>query len=268
MVSGRIAIISTFAAVVAAAAIIVAGPAAARTIRVDVGSGQYEQNGQAWEDSETPILAAQLIDGTLPFAIDFGTGDVTGFCLGQDGFVAFSPCSAIDADTVLDVLARDWTSDPTADRIFDEGSVTYTIGQLSPNVVPPGPAPPLADAPRAIRFHWNAVCLSGVCDSNNPDPRYSFQAILIDVDGDAGSDFDLELNYGGPIPAGTGAISFVLGDNVFTFPGDVANEQSFDFRFRNGVLVDGSAVPEPPTLLIAALALLLFAAGRRRIRVR
>jgi len=106
-----------------------------------------------------------------------------------------------------------------------------------------------------------------VCDFNNNTPRYTFQAILIDVDGDAGGDFDLELNYGfGGIPAGLGTIGFQLGTNSFQHTGAVANEQSFDFQFRNGALVDGpTAVPEPATLPLLALALSTMYALRRRL---
>ena len=251
-----------------AAAALMAGGASARTIRVDVGSSSYDTNGQAWQNSETSIGDAETLAGTLPFAINFGTGyeNVTSFCLGEDGFVAFSACSSIDPSTVLRPLAGDWTSvpDPLAQaRIFDQGSVTYTTGQLDPEA----PIGPLADAPRAIRFHWNDVCTSGVCDFNNNTPRYTFQAILIDVDGDAGGDFDLELNYGfGGIPAGLGTIGFQLGTNSFQHTGAVANEQSFDFQFRNGALVDGpTAVPEPATLPLLALALSTMYALRRRL---
>jgi hypothetical protein len=254
-------------AVAVASVFLLAGSAMARTIRVDINSTPetYEGNGQFWPNTDGAIKANQSVEGTLPFAIDFGSGNVQTFCLHQDGFVAFSSCSSIDPATVIRPLAADWQSDPAADDIFEFGAVTFSTGQLDPEP----PFVPLLDAPRAIRFHWTEVCTLSPCppDPNSPDLnlQYSFQAILIDVDGDAGGDFDIEFNYGGAIPAGTGAIGLVLGDNVRTIAGGVDNDESFDFRFRNGALVDGgTAVPEPGTMPLIALSLLTLYAIRRR----
>ena len=242
-----------------AAAALLAGAASARTIRVDTGSTPQSyidnNNGQFWPDTDGAIGPGTTFEGSLPFAIDFGTGDVQGFCLQQDGFVAFSSCGSA---AVISPLAANWESDPDALEIFQFGSVTYSDGQLDPEP----PIGPLAQAPRAVRFHWQEVCTTTPCNDLNNDPRYSFQAILIDR---GAGDFDLELNYGGAIPAGIGTLGFVLGTNVFEFTGDVANDRSFDFRFRNGVLVDGTAaVPEPSTLLLLALGLTTMHALRRR----
>ena len=108
-----------------AAAALVAGTALARTIRVDSGPLGYPDRGEAWLDGGTAIQGAESIDGSLPFGskgINFGLGytNVTGFCLSENGFVAFYPCGAIDPNTVLSPLARDWTSDPDTDRTHAE----------------------------------------------------------------------------------------------------------------------------------------------------
>jgi hypothetical protein len=263
--TGRVKQTLSVGAAVLASVLVLASAATARTIRVDTNSTPetYEGNGQFWPATDDAIKGNPSVEGSLPFGangIDFGPAytNVTDFCLHEDGFVAFSSCGALDPNAVLRPLAADWASDPDAENVFEFGSVTYSTGQLDPAA----PFVPLADAPRAIRFHWNLICTSFPCNGN---PEYSFQAILIDVDGDAGGDFDLEFNYGGAIPAGTGVIGFVLGANTFTFNGDVESDQSFDFQFRGGRLVgDVTEVPEPATWTLFALALLALPAFARR----
>lgn len=227
----------------------------ARSIRVDVGSGQYATNGQAWQNSETPLLGAAVLPGALPFAINFGTGPQTGFCLSGNGTIGFSAnCGAVPANAVLQPLANDWITDDSAGRIFDPGSVTFTQGHLARDQ--PFPDNP-DDAPLAVRFHWSIVG----CDACG-GATYSFQAILIDM---GNGDFDLELNYD-DIPAGLGIASFLLGTNLYpAFAGPFSSGENYDFRFRNGVLVDGTSVPEPTVVWLLAVAMLAMAfAGRRR----
>jgi hypothetical protein len=251
-------------ALVLATSLFLVHNASARTIRVDVGyPGNYNFTGQAWNPA-VPLVPPGPLSGTLPFAIDFGTGNQTAFCLYEDGQISFGEavCSAIpDPNATLDVLAADWVG-TGAPNLFDTGSITYSDGNLAAEPPYDPPSPPLPeDAPRAVRFHWNDVTCP-TCGG----VEYSFQAILIDVDGAAGGDFDIELNYGfGGIPAGVGAIGLVLGGNQFEHTGAVANDESFDLQFRNGVLVDGTtAVPEPSTLLLLMLAFLTMQTLRRR----
>jgi len=252
-------------ALVLAASLFLADSALARTIRVDVGfPGNYENNGQAWNLPVIPLVPPGPLSGSLPFAIDYGAGNQTAFCLYENGQITFgeSPCGAIPAsDAVIQPLAADWIGSGE-DDLFDTGSITYSTGNLAaePPYNPPNPPDPL-DAPRAVRFHWNFVTCP-TCGGT----EYSFQAILIDVDGDAGGDFDLEFNYGfGGIPAGLGTIGLVLAGNEFQHTGAVGNDESFDFKFRNGILVDGTtAVPEPPALALLGLALLTMLTLHRR----
>ena len=231
----------------------------ARTIRVDVGSGNYPTNGQAWESSETPLGAAAFLSGTLPFALNFGTGLQTSFCLGANGHYR-----------ILEQLWRDpgatrrcsrWappgSTDPATTRIFEQGSVTYTEGNLARQL--PFPANPL-DAPAAVRFHWNdVICAppSATCQGQS----YSFQAILIDM---GNGDFDLELNFD-DIPAGIGIAQFLLGTNAFPqFGGPFLSAQDYDFQFRGGVLVNGTPVPEPGLVWLLGLAAALMGFLRQR----
>ncbi len=229
----------------------------ARTIRVDVGSGNYPTNGQAWESSETPLGAAAFLSGTLPFALNFGTGLQTSFCLGANGFIGFSGnCGAIPANATLQPLGATWITDPATTRIFEQGSVTYTEGNLARQL--PFPANPL-DAPLAVRFHWNdVICAppSATCQGQ----MYSFQAILIDM---GNGDFDLELNFD-DIPAGIGIAQFLLGTNAFQFGGPFLSAQDYDFQFRGGVLVNGTPVPEPGLVWLLGLAAALMGLLRRR----
>ena len=257
---------SWFAAVLLLAAVMSPWDAYGRTIRVDQGDN-YEFTGQLWDP--IVIMGASPLSGSLPFALNVGGELLTRFCLNAtEGTVQLiagaESCASLPPDAaLLQPLAAAWQYDDSAAFFTDDGAVSYSEGRLATNDTLP-PIPPVStDAPRAVRFHWNEVgCAS--CGGET----YSFQAILIDV-GNGNGDFDLEFNYDfGGIPAGLGTIGFVLGSDSFQHTGAVANEQSFDFQFRNGALVDGStAVPEPATLPLLALALsTLYVLRRRRTR--
>jgi hypothetical protein len=227
--------------------------ALARTIRVDVGSTNYDSNGQAWQASETPLGGAAFLAGSLPFAINFGTGATSSFCLFGNGSVGFSSnCGAVPPNALLTPLLANWTVNPTASRIFESGSVTFTSGHLAREA--PFPADP-NDAPLAVRFHWNDL----TCDTCG-NFTYSFQAILVDM---GNGDFDLELNYS-DIPAGVGVAGFSLGANTFSFSGPFLSSQDYDFRFRGGQLVGGNAVPEPAAAWLLLVAAAAWGIARRR----
>ena len=250
------------AALGVAAAALVAGNAMARTIRVDQGDN-YALTGQLWDP--ITIMGASPLSGELPFDLNVGGELLSRFCLNAtEGTVHLiedtESCASLPSDAaVLEPLAGTWLYNDSAAFFSDDGAVSYSEGRLATNdTIPPIP-PSSTDAPRAVRFHWNEVgCAS--CSGET----YSFQAILIDV---GNGDFDLEFNYDfGGIPAGLGTIGFQLGTNSFQHTGAVANEQSFDSQFRNGALVDGpTAVPEPATLPLLALALSTMYALRRRL---
>ena len=245
-------IAASLLAVSAAATFVFADGAAARTIRVDAGSGNYQDNGQAWNSPETPLLGAPFLAGTLPFAINFGTGPQTSFCMFGNGSIGFtSSCGAVPANTLMAPLLANWVVDPAAERVFESGSVTFSTGVLARGAIPPDPN----DAPAAVRFHWNDL----TCDTCN-GATYSFQAILIDM---GNGDFDLEFNFT-DIPAGVGVSSFLLGTNLFGLAGPFFSDVDYDFSFRNGVLVDGQPVAEPASLALLAAAGLGLAFARRR----
>ena len=237
-------------------------PAQARTIRVDAGATNFENSGQSWSDPETMLGSSPFIAGTLPFQIDFGSGLVDQFCMFEDGLVGFAAdCTNVPADARLEPLAADWISDSGATRLFNDGAVSYSHGNLAVDAslpLPPGSNP--ASFPQAARFHWNAVCVGDplLCDAN----RHSFQAILINR---GAGDFDLELNYD-DIPAGVGTASFALGTNTFSSPGPFFSATDYDFSFRNGALVNGGGgtVPEPTAASLLAIAAAAWAMRRRR----
>jgi hypothetical protein len=235
-----------------AAALAVSSLAAARTIRVDVGSGNYDTNGQAWNNFEQPLAGAPSLSGTLPFSINFGQGSINSFCLFSNGSIGFSSnCGAVPANALLQPLFANWQQDPAASRLFDDGAITYSFGHLAPD--PPFPADP-NDAPLAARFHWQNL----TCDTC-AGFRYTFQAILIDM---GNGDFDLELNYGN-IPAGVGIAGFTLGSNTFSLAGPF-DDSLPTFHFRGGQLVGVTPVPEPSTLALVGIALLAGFAGLRK----
>jgi hypothetical protein len=241
-------------AMLAAGTLSLTGAASARGIRVDVGSFNYDFNGQAWESSETALGVQPFVAGTLPFAIDIDGTLQSSFCLFGNGSIGFAlDCTAVPADAFLQPLLSDWiVGDADADRIFESGSVTYTEGHLARGTFPPDPL----DAPAAVRFHWNDLTCAA-CGGFT----YSFQAILIDQ---GGGDFDLEFNFN-DIPAGIGVSRILLGSSSFQSAGPFFAATDYDFSFRDGVLVtDGQPVPEPGTLGLLLAAGLVFATLRRR----
>jgi len=252
--------------IIVAAACLAPLTTGARSIRVDAGDGNYTGNGQAWAASEQSIDLTpgnpRVAGGTLPFALNFGTGLQSTYCFSEDSEIWFGSCAVSPGDPgfsagLIEPLAADWIAGP-GQRIFDEGSVTFTEGRLSRG---PGPFDPsqIGNAPLAMRFHWNRVLLNGL----PPDTKHSFQAILIQV-GSSG-DFDLELNYLS-VPSGIGTARFQLGTNAFDFRGPFPSSTDFDFQFRNGILINGTngTVPEPATPLLLLGALAIAALLRRR----
>jgi len=239
--------------VFAVGSFVLSSPTAARTIRVDFGAGNYDFTGQAWSLVETPVVPPAPVSGTLPFAIDFGTGPQTAFCLYEDGLISFGATNCSDpvpSDARLEPLAADWIATPGATSILDPGSITYNEGNLARES--PFPANPL-DAPQAVRFTWFDVTCA--CDGF----QYSFQAILINQ---GGGDFDLELNYNG-IPASVGNAGFTLGPNTFSFSGPFDSATDHDFQFRNGVTTPVDEPGVAPLLAIACAALAVVGWRRR-----
>jgi hypothetical protein len=247
-------------ALLAAGTLSIVGETSARGIRVDVGSFNYDFNGQAWDSSETALGLQPFVAGTLPFAIDIDGTLQSSFCLFGNGTIGFSAdCTNVPADAFLNPLAADWVPaqpippNPVPVRVFESGSVTYTEGHLAATA--PFPANP-NDAPLAVRFHWNDLTCAA-CGGFT----YSFQAILIDQ---GGGDFDLEFNFN-DIPAGIGVSRILLGSSSFQSAGPFFAATDYDFSFRDGVLVtDGRPVPEPGTLGLLLAAGLVFATLRRR----
>jgi hypothetical protein len=232
----------------------------ARGIRVDVGSSNYDFNGQAWASSEDALGTAPFLAGTLPFALNVDGTTLSAFCLFGNGTIGFAPdCTNVPVDAFLNPLASDWTPaqpippNPVPVRIFESGSVTYTEGRLATQ----SPFPANSnDAPLAVRFHWNDLTCSA-CNGFT----YSFQAILI---GRGNGDFDIEFNYN-DIPAGIGLASILLGTSSAQSGGPFASNVDYDFSFRNGVLVgDATPVPEPAPIALLLASCAALALARRR----
>jgi hypothetical protein len=239
--------LATLAVVMLAAA----ADTSARAIRVEAGAGGYEFSGEAWNQPETALLGNAFVAGTLPFTLNAGGSSLSNFCMYANGTIGFSSNCNAAAANLLQPLGADWIVDPEADRVFVPGSVTYTTGRLARGTIPEDPE----DAPLAVRFHWSDV----TCAACN-GATYSFQAILIDL---GNGDFDIEFNFT-DIPAGVGISQIVLGSTLFESSGPFSSATDFDFRFRDGVLVGGTAVAEPGVLGLLLAAGLGFAAARRR----
>jgi len=234
---------------------------AQRSIRVDIGDGNFSFNGQSWGPSHVDDLRGDLfVNGAMPFQLNFGSGATQyDFSFSENGFVSFvAPGS--NAGSVVPPAAN-YVAPYAADFVdrfdlFDSNFPDFSVvaywgtGRLDTGPGPYGDDPSVA--PLAIRFTWSGMCPAAdpTCASALPS---SFQTVLINR---GNGDFDLELNGDRPSPVTAGG--FALGGNLL---GSIdATTPDFCFRAGRGIRCDDAvgvpSVPEPASVLLMALGLL------------
>jgi hypothetical protein len=289
-----------FAARIAAAAVastfLVAGPADARRVAIDLGDFNFEFFGEQWDNpvkfdvrGDSCFGGGACVAQNMPFAIDYGTGLVSSIFIYENGFVTFG--SAVDPTRLdygslsgfgTDVIAPGYGDlisdqpDPSPSYPFDSGEVSYTVGDADFT----GPAYDVNEIAFNSIFNvtWNNL-LAGV-DGPDSFKRYQFQIQFLDAtkfDPNAVTgDFDLSFNFGTTLPSGV-ISGFRLGELELTIdPKSVLGRQNQDFvySFRSGQLVASTngAIPEPQTWLMMVVGVGMLGSAlrhdrRRRLRI-
>jgi hypothetical protein len=246
-----------------------------RSVRIDVGTANFDLNGQAWNtiqsvdvfpDETTPVAV------DLGFTLNFGAGDFSSVFINENGFVSFgTPIAWNPAITNLSQLNGNVIAPYYADLtsvgssgplpFFVDGTVSYTTGAI--DLAAPFETPPPATP--AFRVTWFNVGVPGYSGGTG-----TIQLVLFDIDGSAGTNFDLEFAYDlfdppPPITAG-----YALGTNpLFTYAGPFQpdGQPGSDFlHFCSGSAsatscTPATQVPEPDALSLLVAGLLLLAAA-------
>ena len=212
-------------------------------------------------DETTPVAV------DLGFTLNFGAGDFSSVFINENGFVSFGSPIAWDPTitnlsqlngNVIAPYYADLTSVGSSGPLsfFVDGTVSYTTGAIdfeSPFETPP-PATP------AFRVTWFNVGIPNY--ANSPG---TIQLVLFDIDGAAGTNFDVEFTYDLFAPPNPITAGYALGSNpLFTYAGpfEPDGRPGGDFlHFCGGSETETSCAVTPPTQVPEPDALSMLGAG-------
>lgn len=246
----------------------VSQPAYAGKISVDFGPNI--NTGQDFSTDESaaacagsgPASCELSLNGNLTsspinigFNIDFGDGSVGQLTVGEDGVVQIG-------SGLINVFSADLTSVAASGTVFDTlagtGEIMYSRGVADPYADGSGNYD-LSEAVDAFHVTW-----AGVLDGT--DPRFLQMLLYNQGNGDFDLRFRYGLNDGDSYALGSAAAGFVLGGNSQSFTSPLTTTSDYFYRFRGGLLVADTTVPEPGTFVLLGLGLLGVAwSGRRRV---
>jgi hypothetical protein len=235
---------------------------------VDQGDN-YINDGQQW-----PVLGAlEPLVGSIPFALNFGSGAVSGrtFFLDPHGRLDFTTDISGTTNTgdFVNILFN--TTPSTNGQFTPRLNITNDVGLLDPSVI---------DSTLASHFDNKALGLdayrfwfTGVCPTNDAScSGLDFQAVFVHLTDNA---FVLEFNYGTNFfdsldPTSEFLAGFQIGSNTASFNNGFSGTGP-DFCFNNGVASNfttiancvgttSTTVPEPDVRSLVLLGGLLLAA--------
>jgi len=237
----------------------------ATRVSVDFDGDSFATTGEIFGSADTHFGANS--SGTLPFALDFGSGAaIYDFCFNSNGFVSFvasgSGCTFGSTPTG-DYIA------PFESALLAGGNTSYSTGSVD-STTPYS----TSDTTPAIRFIWDAT------DSANN--AVLAELLLVSQPSTSTGAFSLEFRYGNDLfgidgaPA-TGSQSYKLGNNTSgPTTGPFATDTTYKSTFSGGAPCTtncgGTGTPptdvaEPGTLaLLSGLLLLVPVTFRRRLR--
>jgi len=232
---------------------------AQRSIRVDLGDSNFDQNGEAWfYRYEVDFATEPLTTGSMPFALNYsgapGPGTFQDF--GMSGYPLSPP--------YLGLAHTDLTGTQSAGILayyFDSWPpyTSWDSGEWSIGMIDTQAPYSKSEAVDAIRFTWKGSISDG--------RTITTQVVLLNR---GAGDFDIELNYGlgtFDFPAGGSQLMNFMpngpGQQLFASHGKIGFVGAC---FRGGVGEICAPVPEPSTyaLFVVGVALLGGIALRRR----